>query len=191
MAQLILNKDYITVYDGIIEPKLCDNLVKFFEKNIDHTFKEETDHRSFQELNLSVVPKYEEAISKLLYPYIDRYKKDNKIIDYVWPPTFRLEQVRFKRYMPNTNDRFDVHADATGKNTSSRFLVMFVYLSNNDSGYTTFPDRDIKIQPKQGRLLMFPPNWCYPHKGEKVTDRPKYILGTYAHYANLSEEVKK
>ena len=33
MAQLSLNKDYITVYDGVIEPRLCDNLIKFFEKN--------------------------------------------------------------------------------------------------------------------------------------------------------------
>ena len=69
--------------------------------------------------------------------------------------------------------------------TSSRFLVLFVHLSNNDSGHTTFPDRDIKVQPKQGRLLMFPPNWCYPHTGERVTDKPKYILGSYGHYADL------
>ena len=170
MAQLSLNKDYITVYDGVIEPRLCDNLIEFFEKNIKHTHREETDHRAFQELNLSVVPKYEQAIGKLLRPYFDLYKKDNKISDYVWP---------------NTEDRFDIHADATTKMTSSRFLVLFVYLSNNDSGHTSFPDRDIKVQPKQGRLLMFPPNWCYPHVGEKVTDKPKYILGSYGHYADL------
>ena len=33
MAQLSLNKDYITVYDGVIQPRLCDNLIEFFEKN--------------------------------------------------------------------------------------------------------------------------------------------------------------
>ena len=41
---------------------------------------------------------------------------------------------------------------------------------------------EIKIQPKKGRLLMFPPNWSYPHIGEKVFDKPKYILGTYCEY---------
>ena len=30
---------------------------------------------------------------------------------------------------------------------------------------------------------MFPPNWCYPHYAEKVTNNPKYILGSYGHYA--------
>ena len=67
-------------------------------------------------------------------------------------------------------------------NTISRFLSMFIYLTDNDSGYTSFSTRDIKIQPKKGRLLMFPPNWCYPHAGEKVTDKPKYIIGSYCHY---------
>ena len=37
---------------------------------------------------------------------------------------------------------------------------------------------------------MFPPNWCYRHAGEKVTDKPKYILGSYAHYAYLPDEAK-
>ena len=84
-----------------------------------------------------------------------------------------------KRYLPNDIDRFDIHADATGELTMSRYLAMFIYLTDNDSGHTSFPDRDIKIQPKKGRLLMFPPNWCYPHRGEKVFDKPKYILSSY------------
>ena len=96
MAQLSLHKDYITVYDGVIEPRLCDNLIKFFEKNIKHTHREETDHRAFQELNLSVVPKYEQAIGKLLRPYFDLYKKDNKISDYVWPKIFKWNIQDFK-----------------------------------------------------------------------------------------------
>ena len=182
MAQLSLNKDYITVYDDVIEPRLCDNLITFFEKNIKHTHREETDHRAFQELNLSLVPKYEQAIGKLLRPYFDLYKKDNNISDYVWPQTFQMEHTRFKRYMPNTDDRFDIHADATTKMTSSRFLVLFVYLSNNDSGHTSFPDRDIKVQPKQGRLLMFPPMWPWYHAGKKPMSQNKYILHSYCHY---------
>ena len=67
-----------------------------------------------------------------------------------------------------------------------RFLAFFIYLTDNESGHTSFPDRDIKIQPKKGRLLMFPPTWCYPHVGEKVTDNPKYIIGSYCHVIPLT-----
>ena len=175
-------KDYISVYDNAIDSKVCDDLVKFFEDNIEHTFTEQKEHRKFRELNLQIFPEKEVEVTNLIVPYIDRYKKDNDISDYVWPSSYRLEYTRFKKYLPNTDDRFEIHADATQKNTCKRFLVMFVYLSDNESGHTSFPNRDIKIQPKKGRLLMFPPNWCYPHVGEKVFDKPKYILGTYCEY---------
>ena len=175
-------KDYIKTYDNAIESNVCDELIKFFEDNIEHSFKEKQEFRSFQELNLFLFPEYEVKITNLLVPYIDRYKKDNNISDHVWPSSYELEHTRIKKYMPNTNDRFDIHADATQVRTIARFLVMFVYLSDNESGYTTFPNRGISVQPKKGRLLMFPPNWCYPHIGEKVTDKPKYIIGNYCRY---------
>ena len=34
-------KDYITVYDDVITSKSCDDLVNFFEKNVEKSFKEE------------------------------------------------------------------------------------------------------------------------------------------------------
>ena len=84
------------------------------------------------------------------------------------------------------NDRFEIHADNTTRDSVTRFLAFFIYLTDNESGHTSFPDRDIKIQPKKGRLLMFPPTWCYPHVGEKVTDNPKYIIGSYCHVIPLT-----
>ena len=177
-----VNKDYITVYDNAIDSKVCDDLVKFFEDNKKHSFKEEKEWRSFQELDMSIFPDMQNDIIELLQPHIIKYKKDNNISDYVWPVDAVMENARFKKYLPNTNDRFELHADATMPSTLTRFLAMFIYLTDNDSGYTSFSTRDIRIQPKKGRLLMFPPNWCYPHAGEKVTDKPKYIIGTYCRY---------
>ena len=181
-----MNNDYITVYDNAVDSKKCDDLIEFFEYNKSHSFKKEDEVRSFQELSFQIFPDKEKQISDLLVPFVERYKQDNSISDLVWPETYELEFTRFKKYLPNTNDRFDLHADATMPTTCSRFLVMFVYLSDNESGHTSFPGRDIKIQPKKGRLLMFPPNFCYPHIGEKVIDKSKYILGNYAHVMPLT-----
>ena len=41
-------KDYITVYDDVITPESCDNLVNFFEKNIEKSFKSETNINVFK-----------------------------------------------------------------------------------------------------------------------------------------------
>ena len=174
-------KDYITVYDDIITPELCDSLVNFFENNIQKSFQSKTEHRCFQELSLRDFPQHREDAHELFKSFVEQYQKDNNINYHCWPYSYELENTRFKKYLPNTNDRFEIHADATERETATRFLAFFIYLTDNESGHTSFPNRDIKIQPKKGRLLMFPPNFCYPHIGEKVTDKPKYILGNYAH----------
>ena len=181
----VKNKDsnYIRVYDNVIEPEQCKSLRTFFENNIKHSYLESTKWRQFREINLSLTPEYDVGIGKILRPYVKIYQQDCKISDYVWPKTYRMEHCRFKKYESNDVDRFDTHADNTTAGTSTRFLVFFIYLSNNKDGRTCFPTYDICVEPKEGRLLMFPPNWCYPHYAEKVTNNPKYILGSYGHYA--------
>ena len=179
-------KDYITVYDDVITSKSCDDLVNFFEKNVEKSFKEEKKDKSFQELNLQYFPQYRDETNELFKSFVDKYQKDNNIPDSCWPSSYELENTRFKKYLPNSNDRFDLHTDATIRETSTRFLAFFIYLTDNESGHTSFPTRDIKIQPKKGKLLMFPPNFCYPHIGEKVTDKPKYIIGNYCHVMPLT-----
>ena len=174
-------KDYITVYDDVITPESCDNLVNFFEKNIEKSFKSEDKHKCFQELNLQNFPQYRDETNELFKSFVEQYKIDNNISNECWPSFYELENTRFKKYLPNVNDRFEIHADATERETATRFLAFFIYLTDNELGHTSFPTRDIKIQPKKGKLLMFPPNFCYPHIGEKVNDKPKYIIGNYAH----------
>ena len=174
--------NYISVYDNVITPNKCDEFVKLFEDNKDQSFLEKSDWRSFQEFPLDNFPELMYEIEDLFVSYVKKYQIDNNISEHIWPQYYDLEQIHMKRYLPNDIDRFDTHADATGELTMSRYLAMFIYLTDNDSGHTSFPDRDIKIQPKKGRLLMFPPNWCYPHRGEKVFDKPKYILSSYCRF---------
>ena len=183
MAQLSLNKNYISVYDGVFSEGSCDKLIHFFESNKDKTKETDLGFCKFRELPFSISPQNESNVAKVLKPYVQRYKQDNNISDYVWPERYKMEGIRFKKYMPNSGDGFEEHADAVNVDSCTRFLVMFVYLSNNNSGHTTFPTFNIEVEPKQGRLLMFPPNWCYPHIGEQVKDKPKYIMGSYCHYA--------
>ena len=66
---------------------------------------------------------------------------------------------------------------------AKRFLVFFLYLNDNEGGLTSFPEYDTMIQPKAGTLLMFPPLWTHKHIGHKPIKKPKYIIGSYLHYA--------
>jgi len=41
---------------------------------------------------------------------------------------------------------------------------------------------DLIIKPKKGTLIIFPPLWMFPHKGNPPISESKYLLSTYLHY---------
>jgi hypothetical protein len=66
--------------------------------------------------------------------------------------------------------------------------VYFWYLNDvEEGGETAFQLNrgqpvKLKVQPRTGRLLMFPPLWTHPHVAFKPVGGPKYIVGGYLHY---------
>ena len=65
--------------------------------------------------------------------------------------------------------------------SARRYLAMFSYLNDvTEGGETEFLYK--KIEPEKGKLVVFPPFWCFPHKAMPVASSDKYILTTYLHY---------
>ena len=87
-----------------------------------------------------------------------------------------------KRYLPNNKDQFKAHVDVQNYDTARRFLVFFLYCSDNEAGQTLFNELDINTHCTKASLLMFPPLWPYLHSGVKPINTPKYIIGSYLHY---------
>jgi hypothetical protein len=65
--------------------------------------------------------------------------------------------------------------------TSRRFISFFWYLNDvAEGGETEFVD--LTIKPEAGKLVIFPPLWMFPHKGNPPISNEKYLLSTYLHY---------
>ena len=187
MVQQSSNKNYINVYDDVLNAGQCQHLIEKFEDSKQQWTKTELEgHRSFTEININLNKDWKEYVDllyKTLRPYVNKYCEDNKIDKKKqWPEKFGFEQIRFKKYEPNGKDFFDEHVDVLDYASAKRFLVFFLYLKDNKGGHTSFPEYDLKVEPKAGRLLMFPPLWTYKHIGHKPIEEPKYIVGSYLHY---------
>ena len=176
--------NHIQIYKNVIEPKYCDELIQKFEREtwqqekVDHAAADMT-QVNFNESN------WHDDVNKLTdisLEYIMKYKKDCDLHDFQWPNEYAFEDFRMKRYLPNDKDEFKEHVDVGDYDSARRFLVFFLYLNDNEGGETSFSEYDIKVQPKAGRLLMFPPTWTYLHTGHKPIKTPKYIIGSYLHY---------
>ena len=179
--------DLIHVYDDVLDSSTCNSLIELFETYSDKQERVEQDNKpNFTQFNLTenkTLSEKSEQIHNFLVSKVFEYKK--KYYDFVDPRCFPLqhafEQFRIKRYVNDGNDMFDTHVDVTDHESSRRFLSFLWYLNDVDEGGETVFE-DFSIKPKTGRMLVFPPLWMFPHKGNPPISNSKYILSTYLHY---------
>jgi prolyl 4-hydroxylase len=177
--------DYIRVYDGALEPALCDDMVARFEA--DKTNQEQVDYkqiRRFSVLDLSQAPHWRDIHDILfarLVSSVERYVADCAIS---WiPPNQTIEDFRIKRYRPGTGEEFKPHVDISNADLARRMIVAFWYLNDvGEGGETEFVSLGLKVKPRKGRMLMFPPTFLYPHAGRAPVSNAKYIVGSYTRY---------
>tara|TARA_R110002020_G_scaffold38787_1_gene116199 strand:- start:217 stop:795 length:579 start_codon:yes stop_codon:yes gene_type:complete len=188
----------IRVYDDVIDEESCQKLIEKFEKFEEHFEevyeKDEEERISFKQLQLVKFKEWEsvqQGMLELFQDYIVRYKMDCNIKDKQWPEEYGYEAIRMKRYLNNDIDRFDPHVDVLDHNTARRFLAFFIYVNDVDEGgETKFVNLNkegtyipLTVNPKRGRLLMFPPMWPWYHAGLKPESGKKYLIHSYCHYA--------
>lgn len=166
----------------------CKTLIDIFESSENKERVENFGRPNFTQVNLNAEGKYSKFIQVLCYKFADVLKEYKKHLpEYVewFPHKIYFEELRIKKYEPDTDDMFDLHVDVQDHSSAKRYLSFLCYL--NDSffgGETDFPYNKLTVQPKTGTVLVFPPTWQYPHRGLPVKEGdPKYILSTYLHYS--------
>jgi hypothetical protein len=179
--------ELVQVYHEALEPNICQFLVDLFEQVPDKHERYDNDGKpNFTQFNLTencnLTPEIERVHNHLIKKTLEYKDKYYEFIDSrVFPKDHAFEQFRIKKYNPGGIDQFDTHVDVIDHATARRFLSFFWYLNDVEvGGHTRFSD--MSIEPKHGTLLVFPPLWMFPHKGEPVISGPKYIISTYLHY---------
>ena len=83
----------------------------------------------------------------------------------------------------NPGGHYDWHQDyVIDRYNGVRELTFIWYLNEDfDEGETEFFNGE-KITPKTGRLLIFPANWMYVHRGCRVKKNNKYIATGWYHH---------
>lgn len=179
-------KNYISVYDNVLDKQFCDYLIAKFENNKLIQKSRDDIFKTFHEINFGEESEFtsdQNHIVKSVQPYIQQYTEEHGIK--FFPKEIGFEQVRMKKYDINGIDEFREHVDVGDHASARRFLVMFFYLNDvNEGGETAFIgiNNDIKVKPKTGSMLVFPPMWTHPHAGLHPVSNAKYICGTYLHY---------
>ena len=193
----------IRVYENVLSPEKCQYFIDKFESNSqlhsvqDNTAKSDRALATLTKIDLAAGPASPfiediDFLMKALLDCVSLYKKDVLTAEnQQWPKKYGVEPPKIKRYLPNSSDEFPDHVDVANVETSMRFLVMFIYLDDNERGETvlTLKDDTFISSCKKGSCILFPPYWPWLHAGRKAIDKPKYIIGSYLHH--VSENLRE
>jgi prolyl 4-hydroxylase len=179
-------KHYVRVYDDALDASLCrqmvdsfTNLTRFQARN-GRGMRVGLEESGWTELNVTRLS--DEAFTTMFRIKIDaaleRYNRDVGLQIPI-PNSRARSDLVLKRYRPQADERFQLHFDSIYQ-VANRYLVLLWYLNDvAEGGETRFPQLDISVMPRAGRLLMFPPYWMYQHEGVAPRSGDKYILSTY------------
>jgi hypothetical protein len=179
-------RHYIRVYDDAMEPAFCGRMIESFaaltqfQKRNGRGVRAGLDASAWTELNVTRLSDaaFLDIFRARIDAALDRYNNDVGLAIPL-PNSGVSADLVMKRYQPGTNDRFQMHFDAI-HHVANRYLVLLWYLNDvTEGGETRFPQLDVSVEARMGRLLVFPPYWLYQHEGAAPRSGDKYILSTY------------
>jgi prolyl 4-hydroxylase len=179
-------RHYVRVYDGDLEPALCQQLVQSFaglerfHRRNGREVRLGLEESAWTELNVTRLS--DAGFLTFFRARIDHtlatYNRDVQLAIPI-PNSPATADLILKRYRPGQKERFQLHFDAVN-HLAHRYLVMLWYLNDvAEGGETRFPQLGVTVRPKAGRLIVFPPYWMYQHEGVTPVSGDKYILSTY------------
>jgi hypothetical protein len=179
-------KHFIRTYDHDLDPKLCEQMIGSFhtlarfQSRNGRGIRAGLEGSAWTELNVSRLSDatFMGMFRGLIDRALARYNADVGLQIPI-PNSPLFADLIMKRYQPGGDEGFQTHFDAI-HHLASRYLVFLWYLNDvAEGGETRFPQLDISIQARTGRLLMFPPYWTYQHEGVPPRSGDKYIISTY------------
>lgn len=178
--------DYIRIYDDALPAAFCRQLIDGFESSTQFQatngrgYRPALDDSRWTELNLTRLadPAFVGFFMTRIEEALARYNADLSLTLPV-PLRPRIDRLTMKKYRANAGEGFQPHFDSVDE-VAGRYMVFLWYLNDvQEGGSTRFMDLGVDVQPRAGRLLVFPPYWMFQHVGNAPVSNDKYILSTY------------
>jgi hypothetical protein len=174
-----------------IPKKICDNLIKYFNTNIDYTTEGTVIHENKRVVKKDVkesrdflinadinnnpeILEYQNNLQKILMLYLEKYPQ---LQGYNY---FSLDNYNIQKYPKNGGFK-KWHCERSSAGSANRVLTFMTYLNNIKNGGTEFLYQKLKIPSIKGLTLIWPVDWTHTHKGiisnkEKIITTGWYVF---------------
>tara|TARA_Y100000004_G_C8859530_1_gene388387 strand:- start:54 stop:635 length:582 start_codon:yes stop_codon:yes gene_type:complete len=170
-----------------INPKVCDNLVEYFNNNKDlikpgiqgskgYKYLNKDEKESFEiciDINKEVdncILDYGKELNQVIELYQKKYDYVKRVAKFNIVENFNIQY-----YKPKGGYKV-WHSERQTKSSSERLLVFMTYLNDVKNGGTEFYYQKLKTPAKKGLTLIWPAEWTHTHKGQISKTQEKYIV---------------
>ena len=182
----VLPNSFIYEVDNALPPEICREMIRRFEEKQDQQYLGRIGQMADE--NRSIKRSTDLVVSG---------KEDWKDVDYNLHRSMALMMREFREKFPYFKGRFkDMgyaiqrtdpgefyhwHIDGGSHQFAERQLVVVWYLNDVEGpgGETEFLFQGVKVKPKEGKMLLFPPFWTHEHRGVTLEKGVKYIATTW------------
>lgn len=182
--------NFIGIYDGAFSIDFCDKVIDYFNwcqnnsktytRANDEIFKKDEScnlNPVTSEINFSfphiqhILPEFNKSFWDVCYKdYTNNYSDLNNYQNHT------IYTYKVQKTMPSGG--YHVwHSEDGSRQFSSRIGVYILYLNDvAEGGETEFLYMSKRVAPKKGRLVIFPPNYPWAHRGNPPLSGNKYIM---------------
>jgi hypothetical protein len=170
----------------VVDKKICNNLLEWFvsNKHLQHQAmmkNPKTDKNHIDEKEKVAIQSWADGYAfSLIKESIDLalFKYKNNV---GYPKQYELVSKDYNvRIYPKGKGLFNDHIDTGTSQTFDRLLAFILYLNDVDEGgETEFLNTGRKIKPVEGKVLIFPCNYLFPHRGNIPVSGDKYIATSF------------
>lgn len=190
--------DFVGVYDNVFSNELCDNLIKYFEHcqqgNYTYNRPEAESVKNDNSTNLNPTSTFE---INFMWPNISMFVREFN--DKFWNVCYKDYLSKYSvlsNYDAHTIYTYKVqktlpgggyhvwHSEDGGRSHCGRVGVYILYLNDvEEGGETEFLYISRRVPAKKGRLVIFPPNYPWAHRGNPPLSGVKYIMTGWTEFS--------
>ena len=186
--------NHIQIYDNALSKESCRGIIKYLDNHPDieeghymdvngfESNKTGQDIRNANDLIFSYsvlrqsfnsLPSCLNMLVPTLVKGVTEYKKKFPFLNEL--STWDLvNDINIQKFNGEEDGYFVRHCEADGR-YSGRMLTWMIYLNNAKCGTRFYhPRKDVKA--KEGRLVIWPADWTYPHSGITPNKGEKYLM---------------
>lgn len=167
---------------------LCENMIERFEamQEDQHTGRaganatENTQLKKTTDIYISNKPHWKDVDNNLFRSFAIALKEFQQLYPY-FSDMSRFKDMGYNLQRYQAGEYYHWHVDADNLALAPRQLVALWYLNDVSApgGETEFVFQNVKVAPRQGTLVLFPPFWTHEHRAAVIQKGVKYIATTW------------